>query len=1074
VHKSKLKRISLAVFLAIIPWTADAAGLGRLTVASGLGEPLSAEIELLGTTQDELESLSAAIAPEAAYAVQGVERTPIQNAIKINVSRKANGTAVLRLSSNQPITDPFVDMLIQVEWATGRLVREYTMLLDPPGYAAPNANSNTNLPQTTAPANNPAPSAPPPSGIVSGPLRPSAEGAEAPRAKADTPVSKTAKRNSRKPVAPIDNQEQVGNESADKTHTTSRGDTLSAIARNADVEGVSLDQMLVGIYRANKHAFADNNMNRLKVGQILRIPPAQEMQSIGNAEAHQEVRLQAADWNAYRKRLGESVANSAAGWEAEGSQSASGKLTSAAQDKAAQAESGARDVVRLSKGETPDNAASRSRQEKLNALQEEAIAKEKALQEASERAAALEKQVQDMQKLLAIKNQAMAALKDNAAAQLQDEKGEQKVAPPSPETPAQPAEVVKPDNAVVNKAEKISPPVKAQPSAPPAPVPDAELIEGVENERLMLWGGAGAALLLLLGGWLYLRNKRKRNLDTFEKAILTSSGLKANTVFGSTLSSKVNSGDTSFLTDFSQTGGGMIDTHDVDPIAEAEVYMAYGRDAQAEEILRDAIAKDPKRYELHHKLLEMYAARKDTAAFETLAGEIYATTGASDPQWRKVAELGRKLDSQNPIYQTGEEGLGLDDGLGLEETPSIAKADMTSAMDFSLDDSLDDGDFSDTELVGETSSDLDFGLGDDKQTNDPAALNEPNTLDFVGFDVDSADGEDSDQAERNADMETSFAPGSMMTPTIMDDLPEQYSADRDVSPQAVTTADQSSDSNDLDFQLDLPESPAANTIQMDIGDFGNTLPGLPDENASLSSDADDGLSSGVGFDLPTAEAEGVDFPDIEHSSTTAFAESSPAKGKGKSNGMSFDSSDAALDEIRPVTESSLPEPNAIIPDISLNFDAPMDEQEKPVSGSAKAAEVDLPDAFNESTVEEIVFESPSNSDVDLDFNLDGLDDAEDDQALPDLNVDSSESIAPAEVDFSDISLDLNGTNSVDEPSSGAIAAESPEVDTKLDLVTAYMDMGDNEGARELLDEVLSEGGPQQRARAQAIINSLGA
>jgi pilus assembly protein FimV len=1069
VHKSKLKRISLAVFLAIIPWTADAAGLGRLTVASGLGEPLSAEIELLGTTQDELESLSAAIAPEAAYAVQGVERTPIQNAIKINVSRKANGTAVLRLSSNQPITDPFVDMLIQVEWATGRLVREYTMLLDPPGYAAPNPNSNSNLPQTAVAANNPAPSTPTPSGIASGPVRPSSEGAEAPTAKANIPASKTAKANNRKPAAPIDKSEQPDSESADKTHTTSRGDTLSAIARNADVEGVSLDQMLVGIYRANKHAFADNNMNRLKVGQILRIPPVQEIQGIGNTEAHQEVRLQAADWNAYRKRLGESVANSAAGREGEGSQSASGKLTSAAQDKAAQAGSGARDVVRLSKGETPDNAASRSRQEKVNALQEEAIAKEKALQEASERAAALEKQVQDMQKLLAIKNQAMAVLKDNAAAQLQNEKGEQKVAPASPETPVQPAEAVKPDNAVAKKEEKTSPPVKAKPSVPPASIPDAELIEGVENERLMLWGGAGAALLLLLGGWLYLRNKRKRNLDTFEKAILTTSGLKANTVFGSTLSSKVDSGDTSFLTDFSQTGGGMIDTHDVDPIAEAEVYMAYGRDAQAEEILRDAIAKDPKRYELHHKLLEMYAARKDTSAFETLAGEIYAATGGSDPQWSKVAELGRTLDSQNPIYQDGEEDLGLDDGLDLEETPSIDKADMTSPMDFSLNDSLDDGDFSDTELAGETSSDLDFGLGDNKQENRPVALNDANTLDFEGFNVDSGDVGNSDQGERNADMEQ----GSMMTPTIMDDLPEQYSADSDERPRAVSTADQSSDANDLDFQLDLPESPAANTIQMDIGDFGNTLPGLPDENASFSGEADDGFSSGVGFDLPASQADVVDFPGIDLSSSTTFAESGQTNGEGKSKGGAFDSSDATFDEIMPVTESSLPEPNASIPDISLNFDAPLEEQEKPVSGSAMP-KIDLPDAFNDSPVEEIVFESPSNSDVDLDFNLDGLDDAEDDQDLPDLNVASSESIAPAEVDFADISLDLNGTNSVEEPSSGAIAAESPEVDTKLDLVTAYMDMGDNEGARELLDEVLSEGGPQQRARAQAIINSLGA
>ncbi|MCB5206155.1 FimV/HubP family polar landmark protein [Methylovorus mays] len=1059
MHKSKLKRISLAVFLAIIPWTANAAGLGRLTVASGLGEPLSAEIELLGATPDELESLTAAIAPEAAYAVQGVERTPIQNAIQVNVSRKANGTAVLRLSSNQPITDPFVDMLIQVEWATGRLVREYTMLLDPPGYTTPNPNSN--LPQAVSPAttaSQPTPATASP--VVSGAVQSGQDGSNA-------STSNTSKRNNRKPAAASDKPKLVESEGSSQTHTTSRGDTLSAIARDADAEGVSLDQMLVGIYRANKGAFADNNMNRLKVGQILRIPPPQEVQGISKAEARQEIQLQAADWNAYRKRLGESVSASVAGREGEGSQSASGKLTSAAQDKAAQSQPGSRDVVRLSKGEAPDSAASRSAQEKLNALQEEAIAKEKALQEANERTIALEKQVQDMQKLLAIKNQAMAALKDNAASQLQaeDKTADQNATSSSSQPPVQSAPSDKTDGGVVKPEDKPSPITEPKPATTPAPVPDAELIDGVENERLMLWGGVGAALLLLLGGWLYLRNKRKRNLDTFEKAILTSSGLKANTVFGSTLSSKVDSGDTSFLTDFSQTGGGMIDTHDVDPIAEAEVYMAYGRDAQAEEILRDAIAKDPKRYELHHKLLEMYAARKDTAAFETLAGEIYATIGASDPQWRKVAELGRKLDGQNPIYQGTEGGLDLDDDLGLDEEPLMDKADIENAMDFSLDDNLGEESLSSAEPVADSASDLDFGLDDAPPAPDSVALDDGNTLDFVGFNVGKED--------NRGETDTTLATASIMAPTIIDDVPENYAADEDVNPQSISSDSLSADANDLDFKLDLPESPAASTIQMDIADFGNTLPGLPDEDDGFTSDHDESASQfALDPNLPAFDAGKDAFPDLDLSSSTEFEPESQLQDAGEKE-FTLDVNDTVSAEAETpnssVNDAPFAKPTEFVPDISLDFDAPLAGQDKNVSGSGG----ELPDAFNEDPVEEIVFESPTNSDVDLDFNLDSLEGAAEDEALPDLNLSSSESIAPAEVDFSDISLDLNGTNA-EEPLPEAIAAESAEVDTKLDLVTAYMDMGDNEGARELLDEVLSEGGPQQRARAQAIMNSLGA
>jgi len=170
---------------------------------------------------------------------------------------------------------------------------------------------------------------------------------------------------------------------------------------------------------------------------------------------------------------------------------------------------------------------------------------------------------------------------------------------------------------------------------------------------------------------------------------MTSGGLKANTVFGNTSGSSVDTGDTSFLTDFSQSAnGGMIDTNDVDPIAEAEVYMAYGRDAQAEEILKDAITKEPKRYELHLKLLEMYAASKNMSAFETVSGELYTTLGADDPTWAKVAEIGSKLEPNNPLYQVSSSLTGAvpEDKVKLEAS-----------------------DFSDSPLANEKDLDLSFG-----------------------------------------------------------------------------------------------------------------------------------------------------------------------------------------------------------------------------------------------------------------------------------------------------------------------------------------------------------------------------
>lgn len=98
-----------------------------------------------------------------------------------------------------------------------------------------------------------------------------------------------------------------------------------------------------------------------------------------------------------------------------------------------------------------------------------------------------------------------------------------------------------------------------------------------------------------------------------------------------------------------------MDTNEVDPIAEAEVYMAYGREAQAEEILKDAIKKEPTRYELHVKLLEIFSERKDTSAFETVASELYTTLGSDDPKWKQVAEMGRALEPSNPLYDQEDE-----------------------------------------------------------------------------------------------------------------------------------------------------------------------------------------------------------------------------------------------------------------------------------------------------------------------------------------------------------------------------------------------------------------------------------
>ena len=173
-----------------------------------------------------------------------------------------------------------------------------------------------------------------------------------------------------------------------------------------------------------------------------------------------------------------------------------------------------------------------------------------------------------------------------------------------------------------------------------------------------LFGGTpawviGGGALAALGGIAALVAARRRKTVKFEDSIIGGTDIKTNTVFGSTGGGVVNTGENSLATDFSREGLGNIDTDEVDPIAEAEVYLAYGRDAQAEEILKDALKKDPQRQEIYLKLLEIHAQHNKPSAFETVAAELYSVSNGQGEVWKKAVGLGRQLDPNNPMFGDG-------------------------------------------------------------------------------------------------------------------------------------------------------------------------------------------------------------------------------------------------------------------------------------------------------------------------------------------------------------------------------------------------------------------------------------
>lgn len=978
-----MKRISLAVCLALMPIAAGAAGLGKMMVYSGLGEPLNAEIEI-SAEKSELSALSARIAPPETYAEQGLERPAAVAGIRVALASKADGTPVIRLTTPHPVDEPFLNMLLQLDWPTGRLLREYTTLLDPPGFGE---REQAALPAAVS-------------------VQPAA-------IQAPAPVKKKTSTAAPLSPAPAVAPDATAPES---TYRTRQGDTLRSIARRMQVDDVSLEQMLVGLYRANRGAFVDDNMNRLMVGKIIRAPQQDDLRAVSQEEAVQEIRLHAENWNAYRTGLAGAVARARPDADAAPRQSETGRIAASAEDKAASAPGGPRDVVKLSQGDIPavQEGKGVGGDARVRSLEEEAIAQDRAIKEVTERIAFFEQQIKDMQQLLLVQNQILAEL----------QKGGKPAAPAGEAPSAQPA----------------APPTPPPPVAVTAPPAEAGLLDRLPVNPLLL--GGAAALLALLGGiWLYLRGKRRRELDSFEKGILTAGGLKpqaAAAAAGAGAAAGAPERDTTFLSGFATHGGeGLIDASDVDPISEAEVYMAYGRDAQAEEILKDAIAKEPARHELHLKLLEVYAHRKDAAAFDRLAGELYATLGSASPLWQKVAELGRTLEPGNPMYAAAAGAVVAAAAAAAVTAPAAQPAAAAEVEEAGAEEAA----------AGDHVLDFDLGLLE-AQT--------------------AAQAPDAGTEEESRPAGAEAAPAS-------------FALEASVAPEAAGTqaADRASE-----LTQELPEPPASGIVQLEAEELGLSQeeeqwpaealdftlpPSVPAEVEEAAAEAGkDDQAQAVGeANAEVVEEISLELPELPEltQAPEPAAEMEPLAVAAETDvsGVTADVSEAfgipAMPEMPGIPEASVP-PEAM-PEapaaVEARQESPALDEVEPTVETAAAAEA----------VEEIIIEQPAAEAAGLDFNFD-VDVG--DEAEP-ATAATAESQPLPDLDLSAISLDLDAPAVAGEEITLS-SAESPDVDTKLDLVTAYMDMGDGEGARELLEEVLREGGPNQRERARKMLESL--
>jgi pilus assembly protein FimV len=278
---------------------------------------------------------------------------------------------------------------------------------------------------------------------------------------------------------------------------------------------------------------------------------------------------------------------------------------------------------------------------------------------------------------------------------------------PEAKAEPQPAEAPAPEAKTETEPPKAAEPVKRPPpkaaKAPPKPAPSF-FDDLLSNTPTWAIGAAVLGIIALIAG---LFAARRRTATKFEDSIISGTDIKTNTVFGSTGGGVVNTGDNSLSSDFSREGLGSIDTDEVDPIAEAEVYLAYGRDAQAEEILKEALKKDAQRQEIYLKLLEIHAQHNKPSAFETVATELYSVSGGQGEVWQKAMALGRQLDPGNPLFAEAGGAPAIAAATGTEDAvaPSAPEPEPPSAQVYSMP----------SEPKGEHKppKELDFSLDDD-------------------------------------------------------------------------------------------------------------------------------------------------------------------------------------------------------------------------------------------------------------------------------------------------------------------------------------------------------------------------
>jgi len=1106
----RLMRISLA-FVLMLSSEVWAIGLGDINLDSALNEPLRAEIQLLSATPEELASLDVMLASSETFARYGIDRPFFLQELQFNILSTSPNGPVVQIRSRSPITEPFLTFLVEATWPSGRLLREYTVLLDPPTYSPPAAQQpqQVEAPRRAVPTDSarierqPEPAqqeraTPPPQPRVTPPPRPPRDSSS------DTSTRDTTR-------APVVDDTPYSTTSGDVV--VARGDTLWSISSSLRPDSrLTMNQTMLAIFEANPQAF-EGNINRLKAGVALRIPSADDIFQIDRAAAFSEAKRQNEEWSGTTTDYTSDYTSTEPGYTYE---------PEPIPEEPAETEPS---LVLVPPDEEPAGVDFGDELDTTEPLTRE--------QEIENRIAELEiADVPDQPSLIEVRDSELANLRQELANirgeiyeppidEMADEMGDEALEDDSGEG----ADELFPDpeELAADDAEADDEAAEDAPAEVAAAEDEPGLVDQILGFLTSFWMWIVGAIVVVVGLLVWFARRGAgddvdemrpwESLDDDEtSAISADSDLTStesmqaptpdeaivvveqdtgiqeldDTIESQAAEQPVDlgaaTGDTGEFDSLEDTFSSetAVNLDQTDPIAEADFHMAYGLYDQAADLINGALESDPSDKALMSKLCEIYFVWGNRDAFIDAASRLNDAVGGGDSaEWDKIVIMGQQIASDHALFA----GAGV--------------AAATKAVDLSFESDMDEAAELDMDFGGgaaDGGSDIvDLGATAETQTSDDG-------IDFLFDDATAETGETAemptpageDTLESTADVPTAEEP-TVETPTIE----EQFASD---STSELPSLDDSLGAAISESGLDSGATAEINLDELDL-DITGTNEALEDTGVNEAIDPnatgvqpaidadttaideefdfDDLTSTATGMRLAPDETGRMPMADVEDETDRSIdVDSDLLEATGRTQILSDDmvvdtqsDVDAGIGDDEATMLASLDDTSEISSDAETML-ASLDEDEDDFDFAK--TEALPPEAFSGGSDE--TQEMPGVAETDVDLDLDDLtaalavsevgdtveqprDDATVEQPRPSMGEETAEvptmSLAPE-----DMSGDLHEARTM------------TEVGTKLDLARAYVDMGDPAGARSILEEVLDEGDEGQRQQAQQLLDSL--